>query len=188
MGEGGTLRQAIYYVAMEFFRRSPGHPGKLGILAGSYNPPTRAHFALVQAAAPHIDEALFVLPRVFPHKRYEGASFEDRLRMLETAAASVLGDFPYSIAATQQGLFIDIARECREAYGARTRLLFLCGRDAAERAVNWDYGRPGAFLEMLNEFELLVFPRPGVYKPPPELCTRWRPAVKGSPRPRGASG
>lgn len=157
---------------MEFFRRAQGQPANLGILPGTFNPPTRAHFALVHAAAPHIDEALFVLPRVFPHKRYEGAGFEDRVKMIETAAAALLGDLPYSIASTTGGLFIEVARECRQAYGERARLLFLCGRDAAERAVSWDYGRPGAFAGMLGEFELLVFPRQGSYKPPPEMRHR----------------
>jgi len=157
---------------MEFFRRAQGQPANLGILPGTFNPPTRAHFALVRAATPYIDEALFVVPRAFPHKRYEGASFEDRVRMLMAAAAALLVDLPYSIGSTEGGLFIDIARECREAYGAQPRLLFLCGRDAAERAAAWDYGRPGAFAEMLNEFELLVFPRQGAYKPPAELRHR----------------
>ncbi len=157
---------------MEFFRRAQVPTATLGILPGTFNPPTRAHFALVRAAAPRIDEALFVLPRSFPHKRYEGATFEDRVKMLEAAAAALLGNLPYSIASTERGLFVDIARECREAYGPRARLLFLCGKDAAERAANWDYGRPGAFAEMLNEFELVVFPRQGAYKPPPELRQR----------------
>jgi nicotinate-nucleotide adenylyltransferase len=170
-GSGGP-HEAIYYVAMEFFRRAQGQPANLGILPGTFNPPTRAHFALVRAAAPHIDEALFVLPRAFPHKRYEGANFEDRVKMIETAAATLLAGVPYSIASTKGGLFIEIARECRQAYGAGARLLFLCGRDAAERAVTWDYGRPGAFAEMLGEFELLVFPRQGSYKPPAELRDR----------------
>lgn len=157
---------------MQFFRRAQGQPANLGILPGTFNPPTRAHFSLIRAAAPYIDEALFVLPRAFPHKRYEGAGFEDRVKMLEIAAAALLGDVPYSIGSTEQGLFIDIARETRQSYGAQPRLLFLCGRDAAERAVAWDYGSPNAFAEMLKEFELLVFPRQGTYKPPLELRHR----------------
>jgi nicotinic acid mononucleotide adenylyltransferase len=47
--------------------------------------------------------------------------------------------------------------------------IFICGRDAAERIVNWDYGEPGAFAKMLQEFELLVAPRNGPYQPPVEM-------------------
>ena len=157
---------------MEFFRRAAGHPAKLGILAGTFNPPTRAHFGLVRAAAPAIDEILFALPKVFPHKRYVGAGVETRLNMLNLAAEAAELPVPWSIASTERGLFIDIARECREPYGPHCRFLFLCGRDAADRIVTWDYGQPGAFREMLQEFELLVFPRQGVYKPPVEIRDR----------------
>jgi nicotinic acid mononucleotide adenylyltransferase len=51
-------------------------------------------------------------------------------------------------------------------------LFFLCGRDAAERIVNWDYGEPGAIVEQLREYRLLVAPRAGRYEPPPALCAR----------------
>ncbi len=30
-----------------------------------------------------------------------------------------------------------------------TELSFICGRDAAERILHWDYGRPGVVEEML---------------------------------------
>ncbi len=68
---------------------------------------------------------------------------------------------PHSIACTSQGLFIDIAREVREHYGTEAKLSFICGRDAAERILHWDYGRPGVVEEMLRVFELLVAPRGG---------------------------
>ncbi len=154
---------------MEFFRRAALHPRGLGVLAGTFNPPTRAHIALARAALGVVDEVLFVLPRVFPHKGWEGARFEDRLRMLEAAAGA---EPRFSIAASEKGLFIEIARECRQAYGPGVELYFLCGRDAAERIVNWDYGRPGAFLEQLREYQLLVAPRRGAYEPPPEMSGR----------------
>ncbi len=154
---------------MEFFRRAAGQPGRLGILPGTFNPPTRAHLALARAALARVDEVVFVLPREFPHKRYEGASFDDRVRMLETALEN---EPRFSIAATAGGLFIDIARACREAYGPGVELYILCGRDAAERIVNWDYGRPGAFLEQLDEYQLLVAPRQGAYEPPAECAAR----------------
>lgn len=154
---------------MDFFRRAKGSPGKLGILAGTFNPLTRAHLALARAALGLVDEVVFVLPRSFPHKTYAEASFADRLEMLEAA----LADEPRcSIAATEKGLFIEIARECREAYGPACELYFVCGRDAAERAANWDYGRPGAFLEQLREYQLLVAARHGSWEAPAEMRAR----------------
>jgi nicotinic acid mononucleotide adenylyltransferase len=55
--------------------------------------------------------------------------------------------------------------------GRSVRLSFLCGRDAAERIANWDYGSPGAFLEMLKQFDLLVAGRGGEYCPPESLVS-----------------
>jgi len=155
-----------------FYRRAPGVPARLGILAGTFNPPTRAHLALARAALERVDEVLFALPRRFPHKSYEGASFEDRVRMLE---AALQGQDRCSIASTEGGLFIEIARECRSAYPPDTELFFICGRDAAERILKWDYGRPGAIHEQLQEFQLLVAPRGGAWQPPPELAHRIHP-------------
>jgi nicotinate (nicotinamide) nucleotide adenylyltransferase len=144
-------------------RRVEGRPAALGILAGTFNPPTRAHVCLARAALGRVDEVLFVLPRAFPHKSYGEVGFAERLEML----AAALKDEPrFSIATSEGGLFIEMARECREVYPPETRLVFLCGRDAAERIVNWDYGEPWAFLKMLDEFELLVAPRGGPYLPP----------------------
>ena len=151
---------------MVFCDRAAGRPKRLGILPGTFNPVTVAHLALAQAALEHVDEIVFVLPRVFPHKTYTGASFDDRVEMLRLAAA---GNAAYSIAIAEGGLFVEIARECREAYGDHVRLAFLCGRDAAERIAGWDYGRPGAFADMLREFDLLVAPRDGAYDPPAEF-------------------
>jgi len=82
---------------------------------------------------------------------------------------------PRSIAITEQGLLIDIARECQAEFGEATRLYFLCGRDAAERVLTWDYGRAGVVEEMLNQFELLVASRSGDFVPPPEFERRIHP-------------
>jgi nicotinate-nucleotide adenylyltransferase len=152
---------------MEFFQRARGEPRRLGILPGAFNPITLAHLALARAALDRVDEVVFVLPRVFPHKNYAGASLEQRVDMVR---ATVDGQPALSIAVADGGLFVEIARECRAAYGEAVHLAFLCGRDAAERIVGWDYGRPGAFADMLREFELLVAARHGSYDPPPELA------------------
>ena len=97
---------------MDFFRRTTAKPRRLAVLPGTFNPPTRAHMALARAALASADEVLFVLPRAFPHKPYSGASFEDRVRML---AAAVADEPRFSIASSDGGLFIEIARQCREA-------------------------------------------------------------------------
>ncbi len=157
---------------MDFFRRAAGKPARLAVLAGTFNPPTRAHLALARGGLAVADEVVFVLPRAFPHKQYEGVGFAERVRMLELALES---DPRCSIATTATGLFIDIARECRRAYGDGTEIYFLCGRDAAERAAHWDYGPPGAFLEQLREYQLLVAPRGGAWEPPPEMRDRIHP-------------
>ena len=130
-----------------------------------------AHLALAAASLAHVDEVLYVVPQAFPHKEYSGATLEQRIEMLGSLELPA----PGSIAATGQALLIDIARECRAEFGADTRLYFLCGRDAAERVLNWDYGRTGVVEEMLNQFELLVASRSGDFVPPPEFQQRIHP-------------
>ncbi|MGI8992308.1 MAG: nicotinate-nicotinamide nucleotide adenylyltransferase [Bryobacteraceae bacterium] len=158
-------------MAIEFFRRASGNPGRLGILSGAFNPPTRAHLALAQSGLSAVDEVLFVLPRVFPHKNFDGPGFEDRVKMLLACTA---GEPRFSVGAAKGGLYVEIVRECRGPYGSRTEIAALCGRDAAERMVTWDYGHPDAARSMLEEFEMLVASRHGSYEPPVELRHRIR--------------
>jgi len=151
-----------------FHQRFLGKPRTVGVVAGSFNPLTIAHEELVYAAGFHVDEVVCVVPGLLPHKEYFGATLEQRVQML---AMSELMP-PCSIATSERGLFIEIARECREHFGPEVRLLFVCGRDAAERILTWDYGRPGAVEEMLGEFELLVAPRGGHFDPPAKFRGR----------------
>jgi nicotinate-nucleotide adenylyltransferase len=143
---------------MDFFRRAAGQPAALGVMPGTFNPVTVAHIALAQSALHLVDEVVFVLPRVLPHKEWSGASFDDRAALLMDALAGQKG---FSIARAEGGLFIEIAEECRAAYSPDVQLSFLCGADAAERIANWDYGDPAAFERMLSQFDLLVAERPG---------------------------
>ena len=156
---------------MEFFRRAPGRPARLGVFPGTFNPVTVAHMALAGAALSSVDEVVFALPREFPHKPYSGATFAQRLEML---AAAMAEEPAFSLASTEGGLFAEIAVECRQAYGEPVALSFLCGRDAAERVAGWDYGEPGAFAGMLCGFDLLVAARGGDYHPAPQLGERVR--------------
>jgi nicotinic acid mononucleotide adenylyltransferase len=104
------------------------------------------------------------VPRVYPHKELHGAALEDRIEMLKLAG-------PYRIEATEGGLFIEIARELRKP---DNELCFVCGKDAAERIIHWDYGEAGAIERMLEEFSLLVAERGGTYRPPQHLRHRVR--------------
>jgi nicotinate (nicotinamide) nucleotide adenylyltransferase len=139
---------------------------RLGILSGSFNPPTVAHVELARAALDRVDAVLLVVPRVFPHaKDFTDASLDQRIEMLQKL------DSRFGIAIADRGLFIEIARETREIFN-ETDLWFLCGADAASRIVNWDYGAPRAFHSMLEEFGLLVARRGEVYEPPPDMAQR----------------
>ncbi len=144
---------------------------RLGILPAAFNPLTNAHLEMARQAVRQyaLDEVRFLLPRVFPHKPYTGASFEQRLEMLRVALA---GQAPFSFGTTGAGLFLEIARECRRIYGPETRFYILCGRDAAERIVNWDYGDLPSFARQLQEFQMLVAPRGGPYAAPGEFAGR----------------
>lgn len=156
---------------MEFLRRPGGVGHSLGVLAGSFNPPTRAHLALAEAALDTVDRVLFALPRQFPHKTYDGVGLAARSEILCRAVA---GEPRFGAAITEGGLFIDIARECRREFGEGVSLGFVCGRDAAERIVGWPYEDGQSIERMLEEFELLVAGRQGEYSPPPHLANRIR--------------
>jgi len=152
---------AILDSDVEFHHRTgQRHPSRLALLPGTFNPPTIAHIALAHAAQPLVDEVVFVLPQLLPHKNHFGATLAERVELLKAA------DHQASIATTEGGLYIEIAHEFRAHFGPGTHISLLCGRDAAERILTWDYGRAGVVEEMLAEFEVLVAPRRGEFDPP----------------------
>ena len=140
---------------------------RVAILSGAFNPLTVAHLALTNAAESVADEVICVVPRVYPHKKLEGASIEQRLEMLRLAPGR------HKIRTTEKGLFIDIARELRRA-DPEADIHFICGRDAADRVLNWDYGDPKFAERMLEEFALLVASRQGELDIPAHLAHRVR--------------
>ena len=82
--------KTLYWKGLEFYRQSSARhgPHKIGILAGSFNPPTIAHIELAQAASAAVDLVVCVIPRAFPHKGYSGATLEQRV---EIQAMTLLG-------------------------------------------------------------------------------------------------
>ena len=158
-------------MALEFVKQTHRQISRLGVLPGTFNPPTRAHLALADAALAHCDEVLFVLPRALPHKHYGGIGFHDRLRLLQHAVAPRPR---FAAAVSLGGLFLEIAAECRAFYGETVDIAFLCGRDAAERIVGWKYEREEMLAEMFQQFSLLVARRQGEYVAPAHLAPRIR--------------
>lgn len=156
---------------MQFLSRTPRPINRLGILPGTFNPLTQAHIALAEAALAELDEVVLALPQAFPHKNYSGADFMQRATMLRAAIAT---ETHVSAASTQGGLFVEIAQECRAVFGETVELVFVCGRDAAERIVSWDYGDPRAIERMLESFRMLVASRDGSYEPPAHLSRHIR--------------
>lgn len=135
---------------------------RLGVLSGIFNPPTLAHLALARQGKSELslDEVLFVLPAVPPHKHQLEASLEDRAEMLLRAIAK---EPQFSAAVSSHGLFLDIHRALAPHYPAGTKVLFLTGRDAAERILlRWPYPDPRqALAEMFASFDLGVAERGG---------------------------
>jgi nicotinate-nucleotide adenylyltransferase len=140
--------------------------GRLGVLGGAYNPITRAHLVLARNALDQarLDEVLFVLSKIPPHKRIEGPTIDQRLEMMRLAVAGV----PFAtVGLCTYGLFLDIAAALREAYQENPEVFFIVGRDAAERNLTWPYPDPAAALEeMFTAFQLLVFRRQGEFTLP----------------------
>ncbi len=154
---------------MQFLLRAPTAKGsagvrRLGVFPGTFNPITNAHLAVAEAALAFVDEVVFVLPKSLPHKQFEGATFDERTDLLSHAAAGANPRF--SIASTDGGLFLEIAQEFRATLGETAELSFLCGRDAAERIIEWDYGHSGELGSFFQNNRLLVAARRGEFEPP----------------------
>jgi nicotinate (nicotinamide) nucleotide adenylyltransferase len=140
---------------------------RLGVLSGTFNPPTRAHIALAEAASTQLklDEVLFVLPEVPPHKTDLEASLEERAQMLWVAVQ----EHPqFSAALVSHGLFLDIHRAVAPHYPAETEIIFLVGKDAAERILlDWPYENlDQALAEMFAHFSFAVAVRSGNFRVP----------------------
>jgi nicotinate-nucleotide adenylyltransferase len=147
---------------------------RVGVIAGAFNPVTRAHVALAEAARVHVDEIVFAVPRELPHKQHEGASLAQRVEMLRRVCGDGRSEHSLRESRVEMvdgGLFVDIAREVRLSRPA-AEIYVVCGRDAAERMVTWNYNDHGAIECIFRELHLLVAGRQGAYQAPDHLRTR----------------
>ena len=145
--------------------------GRVGLLPAAFNPPTNAHIGLAAAAQQRtsLDEVVFVLPQVLPHKGFDSVGFEQRMKLIEAAVA----DHPrWRAWSSSGGLFLEIAGEYRTLYGPDVAIFLLCGSDAAQRILSWDYGERPSIDQQLREFQMVVAARQGEYLPPPKFADR----------------
>lgn len=152
---------------LRWVRRAPRgiQPGsaqpRLGVLGGTFNPVTRAHLALAEAARASFKmaEVLFVLPAALPHRTPQEAALEARVALLE---AALRPHASFSLAVCSHGLFVEMAEALKPHYPEGTKLFFLAGSDAAERILAWDQSNPEkARREMFARFDLVVAARAG---------------------------
>jgi nicotinamide-nucleotide amidase len=115
-----------------------GHTGRLGIFPASFNPPTRAHLALIKEAKKqgHLDEILILLDIQAMDKAPVGAAVEDRLAMLRKAFGR---DPKVSIGLSNRGLFLEKIKPLRTYYPAPISFSFIVGFDTILRVMDKKY-------------------------------------------------
>lgn len=148
-------------------------PRSIALFPGSFHPVTVAHLGIAQAALKWADNVWLVLPRSFPHKSYDSVTLQDRLDLINAS----LTDPRMAAMITEGGLFIEMVQECRRRFPNIEKIYVVCGRDAAERIVNWDYDGMDPIEEQLEQYELLVAARVGEFKPPTHLAHRIHPLI-----------
>lgn len=185
MAQSEGLRQASQGPRVTLGKRAATPPpARLGVLGGAYNPVTLAHLAVGEAARRHfgIDEVLFLLPQVPPHKTIFGASLAQRLDMMRLAAA----DVPHASAGiSTHGLFVDMYEGLQAHYPHRPEVFFLTGRDAAERILAWHYDDAETVLKrMFASFQFIVCSRHGPFRLPDDpLLAPYRDRIHSCPLP-----
>ncbi len=107
----------------------PVRGGRVGVLPGSFNPPTAAHLELARAARRRfeLDTVAFSLSSVIVDKeRVEGLCREDRLLLL----ALLTADDPWAaVVVVNRGLYSEQAPACSTCFGGDADLRFIVGMD-----------------------------------------------------------
>jgi nicotinate-nucleotide adenylyltransferase len=140
---------------------------RLGLFGGTFDPIHEAHLEVAEAARDRfgLDEVLVIPNRQPPHKEAAtGASYEDRLRMVELACAGRRG-LRASDLENQAGksYTIQTLRRLRTEKGKDCEFFFIIGADA--------FAEVGLWYEVQEVFrmtEFIVVSRPGFDYPVPE--------------------
>ena len=126
----------------------------MGLLPGSFNPPTNAHLALARAGrTAGLACVYFVLAqRTVDKEQVTGIPLADRLELL-----AQLGE---GVASVERGLYVDIGAEIR-AEMPEAELVFLVGHDKIVQVFDPKYyvDREAALDELFALASFLVAPR-----------------------------
>jgi nicotinamide-nucleotide adenylyltransferase len=144
------------------YRAAPG-ARRIGVLSASFNPPTRAHVALLEAAraAFDVEEGVCLLTLLHVEKPLVGFGMSERLRMLLAIARARPA---CSVALCNRPRFFEMAQALRDAVGEGPQLFFLIGGDTLIRLFDPRYYPDLAMEATLDRLfaaaRLLVAPRP----------------------------
>lgn len=140
---------------------APPAGGRLGLLAGSFNPPTLAHVTLASAGltSGQLDRAYSILStRTVDKEIVSGAALEDRLLLLDLLAEA---DPRLGTLLVNRGLYVDQARIARVTFPEAGALIFLVGFDKIVQILDPRYydDRDAALEQLFALATFLVAPR-----------------------------
>lgn len=140
-----------------------GTAHSVGLFAGSFNPLTRAHVALAEAAraAGRLDVIAWTLAVATTDKeRVERATLADRLTQLDAYRD---GRASAAVVVVNRGLYVDQARALHALMAPDARLAIVIGYDKVVQIFDPRYytDRDAALAALFAEAELLVAPRAG---------------------------
>lgn len=133
--------------------------GRIGLLPGSFNPPTQAHLALARAGREAgLDAVVYVLSkRTIDKEQVTGIPLADRLELLRRLAEP-RGD---GVGFVNRGLYVEQAAALRRVLPGARDLVFLVGFDKIVQILDPRYyeDRDAALAELFERASFMVAPR-----------------------------
>lgn len=133
--------------------------GRVGLLPGSFNPPTSAHTALAASGRDAgLDAVVYLLAkRTVDKERLTGLALDERLTLLTDLA----GERHDAVAFVNRGLYVDLAHALRGELPVARELVFLVGHDKIVQIFDPTYyqDRNAALRDLFALASFLVAPR-----------------------------
>ena len=135
-----TRRRPSIHLIRKAPRGLRGRKGRLGIFPASFNPPTKAHVALIREATKRfkLDEILVLLDLQAMDKRIVGAPLEERVKMLKLLFERYSR---VSIGLSNRGLFLEKIKPLKRLFPSPAKFVFIVGFDTILRVFDQKYYR-----------------------------------------------